>query len=56
MNCAVCGSPDIAGTVDAETGMAALCSAHYLTVIVKAERLAASEAAARRMKAKEGEL
>lgn len=55
MNCAVCGSPDIAGMVDAETGACALCGAHYLMVIVKAERLAANEAASQRIQAKEAD-
>lgn len=56
LNCAVCGSTDAANTVDTEVGLAALCDFHYGFVLDEAKKVAASEDAARRMKAKEAGL
>ena len=53
LNCAVCGSLDATKTVDTENGLAALCEFHYDFVQDEAAKIAASEDAVRRMKAKE---
>ena len=53
LNCAVCGALDATNTVDTENGLAALCDLHHGLVVDEAKRVAASDAAARRIKAKE---
>lgn len=56
LNCAVCGSTDATNTVDTENGLVALCDFHHQFVLDEAKRVAASEEAARRMKAREAGL
>jgi hypothetical protein len=56
LNCAVCGTQDVTKTADTENGLVALCDFHYNFVLDEAAKVAASEDAARRMKAKEAGL
>jgi hypothetical protein len=56
LNCAVCGSPNVTKTIDAESGLAALCNLHYSLVVDEAAKVESSERAARRIKAKEAGL
>lgn len=53
LNCAVCGSPDTTKTADTEAGLVALCEFHFDFVQDEAAKIAASDDAVRRMKAKE---
>lgn len=56
LNCAVCGSPDATKTVDTESGLAALCDFHHGFVVDEAARVASTDGAARRLKAREAGL
>lgn len=56
LNCAVCGSQDVTKTAETDGGLAALCDFHYGFVLDEAAKVAASDSAARRMKAKEAGL
>lgn len=56
LNCAVCGSLDATKTVETENGLAALCDFHYSFVVDEAARVASTDSAARRLKAKEAGL
>ena len=53
LSCAVCGSNEVTKTADTEAGLVALCDFHYDFVQDEAAKIAASEDAVRRMKAKE---
>ena len=54
--CAVCGSHKVTNTIDADSGLAALCDIHYPLVLEEAERVEASERARRRNRENEAGL